>query len=648
VKKRIKTKIISTAPPENKQKLVSPSVFLILAILTALLILRVKAPSSIVLPNPPGDSIYKQASATVEDRVNDLLSRMSLDEKIGQMALVDKNSLKNLDDTSKYYLGGVLSGAGAKPADNTPHGWVNMVSGYELAANNSRLKIPLLYGIDAIHGHTNIPGATVFPHFIGLGASGDSNLVRRVASATAEELSATNINWSYSPNLDAPKDIRWGRVYEAFSDNPDLVAKLGQAYIRGLQEKPGLPASSLSMLATAKHFVGTGSMVWGKSDNKDFKIDQGKTAADETALNNEYLPPFAAASEAGVASVMVGLQKWGDETVITNHYLMSERLKDQIGFKGFIVSDWYGVYERAGNKYQATVKSINAGVDMVMLPFDYKIFAKDMHRAVVRGDIKQSRIDDAVSRILRQKFRAGLFEKQINPAGNVSALGTGEHRAIAREAAGKSSVLLKNASSTLPLAKKSNTILVAGSGADNVGRQCGAWTVEWQGIDGNWLAGSTSILQGIREHIDKSSSVRYDLAANFPPGTKADIGIAVVSEKPYAEGWGDNAYPILDQNDIQAIERLRALSKKIVVVIISGRPLLLENQQENWDALVASWLPGSEGGGVADVLFGDVGFTGKLPLPWPAGLSQVPIAADGTTVDRTAPAYRRGYGLTSR
>lgn len=601
-----------------------------------------------VLPPPPENALYTQPNAPIEERVADLLSHMSLDEKIGQMALVDKNSLKNIDDTRKYRIGAVLSGAGAKPADNTPRGWVNMVASYKTAASNSRLKIPILYGIDAGHGHSNIPGATVFPHFIGLGASGDVDLVKRVAAATAMELDATGVNWSYSPNLDAPKDIRWGRVYEAFSDDPKLIASLGQAYVTGLQESPVSDDSKTFVLATAKHYLGTGSMLWGESDNKDFEIDQGKTAADEQALTDEYLPPFAAASDANTSSIMVGLHKWGDGTIITNQYLLTDKLKNEVGFKGFLVSDWYGVYERAGNKYNATVKAINAGLDMAMLPYDYKSFIRDVHRAVDRGDISKERIDDAVTRILRQKFQAGLFEESIKTTPTPAKIGAAEHRTVAREAVAKSSVLLKNKDNLLPLAKSSNSILIAGSGADNIGRQSGAWTVEWQGIDGNWLPGGTSVLRGIKSKVERSTTVRYDRDADFVAGTKAAIGIAVVSEKPYAEGWGDNANPTISKEDREVIKKLRALSDKVVVVIISGRPLLLNNDQENWDALVASWLPGSEGAGIADVLFGDKPFTAKLPLPWPASLSQIPVASDGSTADSTPLLYPRGHGLASQ
>jgi beta-glucosidase len=598
---------------------------------------------------PPADALYKQVNQPVESRVNDLLSRMTLEEKIGQMALVDKNSVKKLQDVSKYKLGGVLSGAGAKPQDNTPAGWLAMVSDMKAEAAQSRLGIPLLYGIDANHGHANVPGATVFPHAIGLGATSSPELVKNVAAATAEEIAATGINWSYSPSLDAPEDIRWGRVYEAFSSDPTLNGILGSAFVAGTQTNTLRGATQTHILGTAKHFVAGGSMQWGTSHNKNFKIDQGKTPADNTKLLNQYLLPYMAVSDAGVSSVLVGLNHWDDQRVIDNKDLITTHLKNNIGFKGFVVSDWYGMYEFSDTSiYKSNVTAINAGVDMAMLPFDYKAFTKDVKKAVKNDEIPQSRIDDAVRRILTQKFEAGLFDAPMSPQ-NLSTVGSSKHRALARDTVAASSVLLKNKDSLLPLSKNSGQILIAGSGADNVGRQSGAWTVEWQGVDGNWLPGSTSILKGIQATVAGQSDVRYDKNATFAGlSGKAAIGIAVVSEKPYAEGWGDNAKPQINTEDLAAIAKLKQASEKIVVVIVSGRPLLVTDQIASWDATVAVWLPGSEGVGVADVLFGNKAFSGKLPIAWPAHEKQFPITNNGVTLDGSAPLFVRGYGLTTK
>jgi len=611
------------------------------ALFVAVLIMYLFWPENIGprLPAPPANAMYKQSNLPTEVRVQDLLSRMTLEEKIGQMALVDKGSLKKIDDISRYYLGGVLSGAGAKPATNTAQGWLDLVDSMKSQAHNSRLDIPILYGVDANHGHGNVLGATVFPHAIGLGATQNTSLVRQVAVATTEELQATGVNWTYSPSLDAPKDIRWGRVYEAFSDNPTLDGELGAAYIAGTQ-------SNTSVLATAKHYLATGSMNWGQSNHKIFKIDQGKIEPSQTALTEEYLPPYKAAVDADVASIMVGLNMWGDQRIIDSKYLITDKLKTELGFKGFVVSDWYGVYEYSGvSKYKANVSVINAGLDMAMLPYDYKSFISDVRKAVLKGDIPESRINDAARRVLTQKFKAGLFD--VAEKNNIiTDVGTDAHRSIARQAVAESAVLLKNNNALLPLSKNNRHIIVAGSGADNVGRQCGGWTVEWQGVDGNWMPGGTSILQGIKQKASASSTVEYDINGNFPYSTaKADIGIVVVSEKPYAEGWGDNPNPTISPEDKQAISNTRQSASKVIVVIISGRPLIITDEIQNWDAAIAAWLPGSEGAGVADVLFGDAAFTGKLPLPWPASLRQLPIGPTGITSDKTPALFARGYGL---
>ncbi len=623
----------------NKYKLIY--FFLLLAAgLTVFFILN-SEDLGLQLEKPPKNSIYKQSSQPIEKRVEDLLSRMTLEEKIGQMSLVDKNSLVKIEDISRYNLGAILSGAGAKPDVNNPDEWFKMIDGMKRETVNSRLEIPILYGIDANHGHSNVLGATIFPHAIGLGASGDNELVKQVAEATSKELRATGVNWDFSPSLDAPKDIRWGRVYEAFSDSPELNGSLGRSYIEGVQSV----VNDGYILATAKHYLATGSMEWGESNHKTFKIDQGKTSVNETALANEYLIPYKEAVAADVSSVMVSLNQWGDERVIDSEYLITEKLKNELGFKGIVVSDWYGVYEYSKtSKYQANINSINAGLDMAMLPYDYKDFLKDVRKAVKNGRIKESRIDDAVGRILYQKFKSGLFDTDPSVP-DLKSVGSVVNHTLARKAVASSAVLLKN-NSVIPISVDTKNILVAGSGADNVGRQSGAWTIEWQGVDGNWIPGSTSILQGIRQSVTQSSNVKYSLDGQFPnQSKKADIGIAIVSEKPYAEGWGDKSNPTIDNDDLKAIENLKISANKVIVVIVSGRPLLITEQINSWDAAVEAWLPGSEGGGIADVLFGKVPFVGKLPLPWPAKIEQLPIKTNGVTSDGSSVLFKRGWGL---
>lgn len=598
----------------------------------------------ITSPSIPDNPLYLDTSFSVSTRVDNLLSLMTLDEKIGQMALVEKNSIKKLSDVSQYGLGGILSGFGGRPKDNTPLGWKQMVENFSKESYSSRLEIPILYGVDAIHGHSNVPGATVFPHFIGLGASGNQTLVTTIAKATRDELLATGVNWNFSPTYDMPEDIRWGRVYETFSNDPDLVSKLGAAYITGLQENK-IDPTTISILATPKHYIGGGSMFWNTSSNKDFKIDRGVTPKNEQKLHNIYLPAFAKAVDVGALSIMVGLNSWGNTKLAADSYLITDVLKGELGFQGFVVSDWYGVYEIPGGNYQATVTAINAGVDMVMLPFEYKNFVKNVRLAVQRGDISKERIDDAVRRILTAKFTLGLFD-DTRKILDISVLGSEDNKMLAREAVAESLVLLKNKNNVLPI-KKNSTIRVSGSAADNIGKQVGAWTVEWQGIDGNWLPNSTSILEGIKETAGESTLVEFEEHALFPNSSqRADIGIAVVGESPYAEGWGDNEKPSLSEEDLSTIKNLQKASQIVIVVLVTGRPLIITDEIDDWDAVVVAWLPGSEGAGVADVLFGEKPFTGSLPLPWPAHINQLPISTSGKTSDGSAVLFPRYFGLT--
>lgn len=593
------------------------------------------------MPIPPSAD-YLDPTLSTETRVASLLSYMTLEEKLGQMALVEKNSVKKLRDISTYHLGALLSGSGARPEENTVSGWQQMIDSYQAEAAKSRLGIPLLYGSDAIHGHAHVPELTVFPHMIGLGAAGNSELVQGIAGATAEQMSVTGVNWNFAPNLDTPQDIRWGRVYETFSDDPVLVSELGAAFVDGLQTSQQYP-----VLATPKHFVGLGGMRWDTSLNENFSIDQGVTPADEELLQAVYLPPFAAAVDAGALSIMVGLNTWGDTKTVRHKQLLTDVLKEQLGFKGFIVSDWYGVHEGTRSDFLATVSAINAGVDMVMLPFDYETFIRHMKWANRLGLISDARIDDAVSRILYAKFSLGLFDTDASNQPPTD-LPNKTHQALARDAVAESLVLLKNEAVLLPIRPTTKKIRVAGSAADNVGKQIGAWSIEWQGVDGNWLPNSTSILAGIKEIAGPATQIEYAETGVFALNTpKANIGIAVVGESPYAEGWGDDPYPTLREDDLNTIENLRSTSDSVVVILVTGRPLIVTDTIDDWDALVVAWLPGSEGAGVADVLFGKKPFTGTLPLPWPSQIDQLPIKVQGETSDGTKVLFPRYFGLTN-
>lgn len=557
---------------------------------------------------------YQNSALSAEARADDLINRMTDAEKIGQMVLVEKNSIHDLNDIAKYGLGALLSGGGAGPKQDTPLAWLQMISSFQSAAEDTRLGIPLLYGVDAIHGHGNVLGAIIFPHFIGLGATRDPDLVKRVAKATAEEMAATGIYWNFAPNLDVTKDIRWGKTYETFGSDTDNVSQLGLAYLEGMQDSSD---GYFKVLATSKHFIGGGDMEYGTSRNKDFKVEEGNITIDEKTLRQTHLIPFQKAIAGGAQVIMVGTASWQGKINSDNHHLLTEILKNELGFSGFIVSDWYGVYEIEVSKYNSLVRAVNAGIDMVMTPFEYKDFIANMQDALANGALTKERLDDAVKRILTVKFKAGLFDRSEAGLDGLTAIGSAEHRELAREAVRKSQVLLKNKSSVLPLDKSLKKIIVAGSVADNLGRQAGGWTTEWQGIDGNSGILGTTILEAIKNTVSRDTEIEYNKKGNFSlDNSLAEVGIAIVGEKPYAEGWGDIANPSLSPEDLLVIDRVKAQSKKIVVIIVSGRPLNIKEYAKNWDALIAAWLPGSEGQGVADVLFGDFAFTGTLPVEW--------------------------------
>jgi beta-glucosidase len=557
---------------------------------------------------------YQDPTLPIDKRVADLMKRMTVAEKIGQMVLVEKNSLQDLRDITSFNLGALLSGGGAGPKEDTPLAWLQMIKDFQAAAKNTCLGIPLLYGIDAVHGHGNVLGATIFPHSIGLGATREPDLVRRVAMATAEEMVATGIYWNFAPNLDVAQDIRWGKTYETFGSETANVARLGLAYLEGTQNSS---KDYFQVLATAKHFIGGGNMEYGTSRNETFKVEEGNITIDEETLRQVHLAPFQKAITGGVRVIMVGTASWQGKINADNYHLLTEILKNELKFSGLIVSDWYGVYQIETSKYNSLVRAVNAGIDLVMTPFEYKDFIYNLREALAKGDITKERLDDAVRRILTVKFETGLFDRPAAKPEDLAVIGSAAHRELAREAVRKSQVLLKNKNSVLPLSASFRKIIVAGSAADNLGRQAGGWTTEWQGIDGNYGLAGTTILEAIKKTVSRETEVEYNKNGDFSASNNlADVGIVVVGEKPYAEGWGDRADPSLSSEDLSVIEKVEAKSKKTVVIIVSGRPLNIKEYAKNWDAIIAAWLPGSEGDGVADVLFGKFAFTGTLPVDW--------------------------------
>lgn len=590
------------------------------------------------------------ASIPVDERVSELLGKMTLAEKIGQMTQVEKNSIK-AGDVNRYYIGSILSGGGGYPPENTPAGWVAMVSAFQAEALGTRLGIPLIYGVDAVHGHGALLGATIFPQQIGLGATRDAELVHQIGQATAQEMLATGIHWNFAPVVAVPQDIRWGRTYESYGEDPALVGELGTAFLQGLQAYPPgyspAPGQDLYVLATPKHFLGDGGTTFGTSTQniiKPYLLDQGDMRFDETAIRQLFLPPYQQVVSGGARSIMISFSSWNGVKMHAQDYWIADVLKGELGFEGLVISDWSGMDQISTDYYTAIVTGINAGIDMNMVPYDYVRFINTMNQAVENGDISEERINDAVRRILQVKMDLGLFDQPYADPALLETVGSETHRALARQAVSESLVLLKNEGAVLPLAKDTPTIFIAGQGADDMGMQCGGWTLEWQGFTGNLQSGTT-ILQAIRQEVSPKTRVEFNVEGNF--SGMADVGIAVVGEKAYAEGVGDTGNLNLSEKDINVISNLRSHSQKLVVVILSGRPLVITKQFQQAEAWVAAWLPGTEGAGVADVLFGDLPFTGKLPYTWPRDHSQLPINLNNST-DKTgcqAPFFPFGFGL---
>jgi beta-glucosidase len=568
--------------------------------------------------------MYQDAQAPTAVRVRDLLARMTLPEKIGQMTQVENRSIAPAE-VRQYLIGSVLSGGGGSPEPNMPENWATMVRAYQEAALQTRLRIPLLYGADAVHGHNNVRGAVIFPHNIGLGAARDLSLAERIGRITAAEALATGIHWAFAPAVSVPQDIRWGRTYEGFSEDTDLVSRLGVAQLKGLQNEHGVPdlGHRRTVLGSVKHFVGDGGTTWGSNTTNDWSIDQGVAEVDEATLRAVHLPPYIATIKAGARNIMVSLSSWGGLRMHANRYLLTDVLKNELGFGGFLVSDWQAVDYIDADYATAVATSINAGVDMVMVPYDGRRFIDHLTRAVERGHVPMARIDDAVRRTLTAKFELGLFERPFGDASLLTSVGSEAHRAVAREAARRSLVLLKNEGGILPLPRDIPRLLIAGRAADDVGLQCGGWTIAWQGQAGNVTPGTT-LLTGIRAAVSENTAVRYDPSGEFDGvEAPAEAGIVVLHEEPYAEGVGDRADLTLPAADVALLERVRPRCQKLVVILISGRPLIVTEHLPSWDAFVAAWLPGTEGDGVAQVLFGDYSFAGKLSYTWPRSMEQI-------------------------
>jgi beta-glucosidase len=594
-----------------------------------------------------GNSPVQRPLSSYDARVRQLLSRMTLEEKIGQMTQAEQSGLEDVSDIERYFLGSLLSGGSSDPkAGNSLDAWTDMYDGYQAHALKTRLAIPILYGVDAVHGHNNVLGAVVFPHNIGLGCTRNPAPVEKAARITAEEVRATGINWSFAPCVTVPRDERWGRTYEGFGETPELARSLGEAAVRGLQRND--LANPLSVLACAKHFVGDGGTTFGSGGflNRDKKhlLDQGDTRLSEAELRRIHMQGYFSAVRAGVGTIMPSYSSWNGVKVSGSKRLLTEILKQELGFEGFLISDYRAIGQIAKDFKSAIEISINAGMDMAMEPNGYKQFFTLLRELVNEGRVPMTRIDDAVTRILRVKFAMGLMDKNRSPLADRrlhKSFGSTEHRRVARECVRQSLVVLKNEKKILPLSKKLTRIHVGGKSADDIGNQCGGWTIDWQGKTGNVTTGGTTILSAVRSSVSQATKVTFSKDGTGAIG--ADAGIVVVGETPYAEGLGDREDLTLAAEDITAISNMKQAGIPVVVVLLSGRPMIINDALAQCDAFVAAWLPGTEGQGVTDLLFGDYHPTGKLSLTWPRSMAQIPINVGDSNYD---PLFKYGFGLT--
>ena len=589
-------------------------------------------------------SLIYIVSCSSGNEIDRLVRSMTLDEKIGQMTQVDYRYLQDITDIKKYFLGSILSGGGATPPKNQPSSWVDLYNSFQRQALNTRLKIPLIYGIDAVHGHNNVVGATIFPHNIGLGCANDSELVRKISTATAAEIRATGLDWTFAPCLAVAQDERWGRTYESFSENSDIVANLGGASVQGYQNGPSL--NNNSVLACAKHYVGDGNTVFGTGGN-NYKIDRGDVVLGEKELRSKYIKPFKESINKGVGSIMISYNSWKGKKLHGHKYLINDVLKNELKFDGIVVSDWAGINEINSDYKTSIIESINAGMDMIMVPgslnpddHSYDDFIRLAIESTKEGSIPMRRIDDAVSRILRIKKKIGLFDKAIKKLKNTKIVGSKKHRDLARESVRKSLVLLKNENKLLPIGKSGKKITFVGEHADNIGYQSGGWTITWQGGSGDITLG-TSIVDAFKLAARDKNNILYSKDGKNIPD--ADMIIVVIGEKPYSEGWGDRESLDLSKENKKILKRVKKKNLPYLIILISGRPMIIESELKDCDAFIAAWLPGTEGSGIADVVYGDYNPTGKLSMSWPRSMKQIPINIGDKSYD---PLFSFGYGLT--
>jgi beta-glucosidase len=579
---------------------------------------------------------YLDSTAAIEDRVEDLLGRMTLDEKIGQMVQEDYVQLNVQTDIRTYMLGSVLTAANDGPAGKTPEAWADLNDLFQSYALGTRLKIPILFGMDAVHGVGSFYGSTIFPHNIGMGCTRNPALVQQAAEITAEEMSAAGINWTFGPVVAVARSENWGRTYESYGEEPNLVKDMAAAAVTGFQGDTSSP--SIKILACAKHFIGDG----GTTDGQN----AGNTQVDTATLRAIHLPGYISAIKQKVGSIMISQSSWNGIPCHGSHYLLTDLLKGELHFDGLLISDYLSFMLAVGVNapYGANIMTaVNAGMDMAMVspygPWNYPNYIDTLRTLVNDAKVSTSRIDDAVRRILRQKFRLGLFEHPYANRSRLSQVGSSEHRQVARECVRQSLVVLKKKDGVLPIPKTVKRIHMAGRHANNMGYQCGGWTITWQGGSGATTPGTT-IMQAIQQTVP-GAEITY--SENGFGADSADLGIAVIGETPYAES-SDIGHLNLLLSDIQAVRNLKNYNIPVIVIVISGRPININPIIHHCDALIAAWLPGTEGEGISDVLFGDYPPVGRLSQTWPRSTSQIPINVGDPVYN---PLFEYGFGITS-
>ncbi|PYG87143.1 beta-glucosidase [Ruminiclostridium sufflavum DSM 19573] len=584
-------------------------------------------------------AIY-DSSATVDENIKNYLEQMTPGEKVGQMLQVERRTI-SIEDIKKYYIGSIFAAGGSTPDENTMGEWRKMIERYKEAAKETKLGIPLIYAVDAVHGNNNMEDTVIYPHNIGLGASRDAELIKKIAVDNAKELAAAGVDWTFSPTVAVSNDIRWGRTYECFSENSDLVSIMSIPYITALQEN--------GIIACAKHYVADGAVEFGTGDSS-YLMDQGDARISQKELNDYYISVYREAVNAGVKSIMVSYSSINGEKNHSNRNLLQNVLKDDIGFKGIVISDYNGIHQLDGDTiYSRVVEAVNAGVDVLMEDLSWKECYEALIKAIENREIAMERINDAVARVLRVKMEMGKFEGK-NTTEQAFILRNYKSKQIAEEAVRKSLVLLKNENKVLPL-DKSKKIAVIGPAADNIGVQCGGWTKTWQGGQddinkGRWMSGTT-ILDGFKEIASQSGGT----IITEPDKLKdADVIVSVIGEYPYAEGKGDDESLSLERGTVleenaAALKIAYEAKKPLVVILVSGRPRIITDEIDKWDGFVEAWLPGTEGGEIAKVLYDDYEFEARLPVTWPRNYKQLPMTINNQS-DGYEALFPYGYGLS--